>query len=162
MSASEIVNAASTAWGIIKDGKPSAQIANTTANAVPKVDDWTSLQGAREKSTWVRRWNSVGWPFDDYVNVDFKIDLKWDFGATYRGGGLFIPNIYIEVPVCFVGWTYTVDIDIQVRNPTNDGTESAPVARVPISISGTMGNYTWSDRVGWSFTIWGSGDWQRS
>ena len=62
---------------------------------MPHVDDWKSLVGSQgPKTIWMRRSNRVGWPFDDYVNVDFQIDLKFEFGATYHGGGAFIPNIY--------------------------------------------------------------------
>jgi hypothetical protein len=163
MSAGDIVNMAETAWKIIEGGKPSSQINSSTANAVPDVDDWQSISGARgPKTIWMRRWNQVGWPFDDYINVDFTINLRFEYGATYRGGGLFIPNIYVEVPECFVGWRYDVDIDIHVHNPSN-GNESnpaAPVARVPVSISGTIGNDFWNDRVEWGVLLSGSGHWE--
>jgi hypothetical protein len=161
VSVSDVVNVGETAWKIIESGKPSAEINTSTANAVPEVDDWQALSGARgPKSIWMRRSNQVGWPFDNYVNVDVMINLKFEFGATYKGGGLFIPNIYIEVPECFVGWGYDVDVDIHVRNPSNANTERAPIARVPVSISGTMGNPLWTSRIEWGVTLYGNGNWE--
>jgi hypothetical protein len=163
MSATEIVNAAAAAWKIIEDGRPSSQITSTTANAVPHVDDWQSLVGAQGPTRiHRRRTNQVGWPFDNYLNVDIQIDLLFQYGATYHGGGLFIPNIYIEVPECFLGWEYHADVDIQVHNPTNDNTANpaAPIAKVPVSISGTVSNPFWSSRIEWGYTLWGTGAWE--
>lgn len=163
MSAADVVNMAQTVWKIIEDGKPVTNINSSTANAVPQVNDWQSLRGSQGPSTiWMKRYNRVGWPFDDYVNVEFEIDLKFEYGATYHGGGLFIPNIYVEVPTCFVGWRYTVDVDIHVHNPTNAGSDTAPIAKVPVSITGSMGNPFWSSRIEWGFTLYGNGNWERN
>lgn len=163
MSAKDMVNMADTAWKIIERGAPSADINSSTANAVPDVDDWQSLNGAQgPKSLRVRRVNRVGWPFDEYLNVDVQIALKFEYGATYRGGGLFVPNIYVEVPECFLGWNYHADIDIHVRNPSNSGSDEAPIARVPVSISGTISCPFWSSRVEWGYTLFGTGNWERN
>lgn len=108
--------------------------------------------------------NQVGWPFDNYLNVDIQIHLLFEYGATYNGGGLFIPNIYVEVPECFLGWNYNANIDIHVRNPDNDNTANpkAPIARIPVSVSGTYGNPFWSERIEWGFTLWGTGKWEEN
>ncbi len=163
MSAIDVWNAAKDAWKIIEDGKPSADINSSTANVVPNVSDWQSISGAQGPlSISMNRDNRVGWPFDDYVNVDITIVLKFEYGATYRGGGLFIPNIYVEVPTCFLGWHYHADIDIHVRNPSKTGSDTAPVARVPISISGTISCPFWTDRVEWGYLLHGDGNWERT
>ena len=70
--------------------------------------------------------------------------------------------IWVEVPVCFVGWHYSIDVDIHVHNPTNANTETAPLAKIPVSISGTMSNPFWSSRVEWGFTLYGNGNWERN
>jgi hypothetical protein len=163
MSATEVINAATSVWKIIEDGKPSSQINSSTANAVPKVDDWQNLVGAKGPSRIKRRIsNQVGWPFDNYLNVDIQIHLMFEYGATYNGGGLFIPNIYVEVPECFLGWHYHADIDIHVHNPSNDNESNprAPIAKVPVSVSGTYGNPFWSERIEWGYTLWGNGKWE--
>lgn len=159
----DVVNIAESAWRVIEGGRPSGDIDRSTANAVPDVGDWQIVSGARgPKTIWMRRWNQVGWPFADYANVDFTINLKFEYGATYRGGGLFVPNIYVEVPQCFVGWRYDVDVDIQVFGPSNANTDdpSAPIAKVPVSISGTLGNDVWTDRVEWGLLLYGNGRWE--
>lgn len=163
MSATEVINAAASAWKIIEDGRPSSSITSETANAVPDVSDWQNLVGAKGPlQIRRRRINQVGWPFDDYLNVDIQIHLCFEYGATYNGGGLFIPNIYVAVPECFLGWRYNADIDLRVHNPTNgnDANPAAPIARVPVSISGTVSCPFWSSRIEWGFTLWGNGAWQ--
>src|SRR5690242_16242695 len=99
MSAEEIFNAAKNVWKIIEDNAPSEEITKSTACAVPQVTDWQTLQGTRGPM-WIRMpWQRMAaWPFDDYIVAEFTVALKWEYGATYRGGGAFIPNIWIEVP----------------------------------------------------------------
>ncbi|MDP9465017.1 MAG: hypothetical protein M3P52_10360, partial [Actinomycetota bacterium] len=57
MSADTIVNAAKLAWEVIKDGKPSAEISSSTANAVPEVDDWQSLTDTRGPNSYRMKYN---------------------------------------------------------------------------------------------------------
>jgi hypothetical protein len=163
MSAKDIVNMAESVWKIIDSGRPSSEINGKTANAVPQVDDWQALQSPKgPKNWWANPHRRVSWPFDDYVTVDCWIYLKWEYGATYKGGGAYIPNIWIEVPQCYVGWKSSLDVDLRVHNPTNDGTDTAPIARVPISVSGTLTNPLRSDRIEYSLIIWGNGNWRYS
>ena len=159
MSADTIVNVAQFAWDIIKDGAAAAEIGNTTANAVPQVDDWQSLTGTRGPNVQRMRYaNHFYWPLDDYVHVEFEILLKWQFGARYRGGGAFIPNIWIEVPQCFVGWPWNANIGITTRNPTNASNDAnAPLAAVPVTIKGEVGSGAQLNHVEWGFTIFGNG-----
>jgi hypothetical protein len=161
VSVGDLVNMAESTWKVIETGHPSAQIATSTANAVPAVADWQSLSGARgPKRVWMQRENRVGWPFDDHVNVGFTIEVNFEYGATYRGGGLFIPNIYVAVPECFVGWNYEVDVEIQVGRPTNAHTDAAPIARLPVRICGAVTNPVWSSPIDWRVTLFGNGHWE--
>ena len=162
MGHAELVNAGHTAWRVIDRGAPAAAIACSTANAVPAVDDWQNLDGAHGPiGIALRRWTRTHWPIPDAVTVDFTIVLRFEYGARYHGGGLFIPNLYVEVPDCHVGWRYDVDVDISVGAPDNANTAEAPIARLPVSIHGVVFNDSWSDSVDWSLTLWGDGSWMR-
>lgn len=159
MSADTIVNVAKFAWDVIKDGRAAADITDSTANAVPQVADWQSLTETRGPN--VRRlsyWNSFLWPLDDYVHVEFEILLKWDFGARYRGGGAFIPNVWVDVPECFVGWPWYADISLTAHHPTNAGDASRPVARIPVTVRGAAGSGASVDHIEWGFVLYGTGD----
>lgn len=158
MSADTVINAAKFAWEIIKDGKPSASIDDSTANAVPDVPNWTDLTDSRGPNTRKMHYSiSYVWPFDDYVHAEFDILLKFNYGARYNGGGVFIPNLWIEVPNCFVGWGWSADIGITVRHPTNVGQPGAPVAALPVTIKGTVSSPLESYHVEWGFTAYGTG-----
>jgi hypothetical protein len=158
MSAEEVVNVAKFAWDIIKDGKASAEIGDSTANAVPQVDDWLALTDTRGPN--VRRMSyhvAFVWPFDDYVHAEFDILLKWQFGARYKGGGAFIPNLWIEVPSCFVAYGWDAHIGITTRHPTNVGQAGAPHAALPVTIKGTVSSPLETYHVEWGFVAYGSG-----
>lgn len=162
MSADTVVNMAKLAWEVIKDGAAHADISNSTANAVPQVDNWQSLNNAKGPM-WLRRRKQISylWPLDDYLHVDVEILLKWDYGATYMGGGAFIPNVYVEVPTCFVGWPWDVNISLTTRNPTNAASEGEPpIARLPVTLSGTVTSGAELYRVDWGFVLFGTGDWE--
>jgi hypothetical protein len=161
MTAETVINALKLGWDVIKDGRPAVDITNSTANAVPQVPDWQALAGARgPMSVWMT-YDKPVWPFDSYVFAEFKILLKWDYGATYRGGGAFIPNVWVEVPNCYAGWSWDINIAMTVHNPTNAGTPQAPIARLPVTISGSVSTYEQSHSVDWGFVLFGTGRWER-
>jgi len=158
MNAETVINAAKFAWDIIKDGKPSAEIGDSTANAVPDVSDWLSLTDTRGPN--VRRMSyhvAFVWPFDDYVHAEFGIQLKWQFGARYKAGGAFIPNLWIEVPNCFVAYGWDAHIGITARHPTNVGQPGAPLAALPVTIKGTVSSPLETYHVEWGFVAYGNG-----
>jgi hypothetical protein len=159
VSADTIVNAAQFAWKVIENGAASADIEHKTASAVPKVDDWMSLAGTRGPNSWRLSYkNRFMWPLDDYLHVDVQILLKWQFGARYKGGGAFIPNIWIEVPECFVGWPWDVNIGIIVQNPTNAADPGEPpLAAIPVTVKGTVSSGAELDHVEWGFVLYGNG-----
>jgi hypothetical protein len=162
MSAETIVNMAETAWKIIESGAPSAEITTATANAVPQVDDWQSLTNA-VGPMWVSRRRKIRfkWPLDDYLHVDVTMVLKWDYGARYHGGGAYIPNVWVEVPECFVGWPWDVNVNLTARNPTNaNGSGEPPLARLPVTLSGTIASPGESYTVQYGFELFGDGNYE--
>ncbi|KQP66419.1 MULTISPECIES: hypothetical protein [Nocardioides] len=163
MSADMVVNVAKAAWEVFKDGAPSGEITSSTANAVPQVDDWQTLAGARGPMAIRGHWERLcAWPFEDYVVADFTFLLKWDYAATYRGGGAFIPNLWLEVPSYDIFWGQHLDLRLTVRNPTNAGTPQAPLARLPVTIAGTASNGLRNLHVEWGLTVFGDGTWQEA
>lgn len=159
MSAESVINAAKFAWDVIKDGKPAADLTSTTANAVPQVDDWQSLTDTQARPNAFRMKYNVSyvWPLDDYDHVQLQIVLKWDFGARYHGGGAFIPNVWVEVPECFVGSGWDVNLRLTAQNPTNTGASGSPLARIPVTVKGTVSSGLELYHVEWAFVLFGDG-----
>ncbi|GAA0815843.1 hypothetical protein [Spirilliplanes yamanashiensis] len=162
MSDDGIANVASAAWHVIESGKPSASLASNTCNAVPAgiADPLHSLTGAQGPNSLVwrlRQENGFG-----VEVVDISFDLRWEFGARHRGGGAYIPNCYLYVPRCTVLWGFTVDVQVHVHNPTNGGTETAPVARLPLTVSGSVSSLVNTHSVQWDFVLFGDGQYSAS
>lgn len=155
MSWEHVINAAQLAWKVIEDGKPSAEISTNTCNAVPDVSDWHSLTDA-QGPTWVGR--KLKW--ENYLGidvVDLHFRVHWEYGARYRGGGAYIPNCWITVIRCDVAWGFDVSLNMHVHNPTNAGNETAPKARLPITISGSVSSPLVSQTLNWDYILFGDG-----
>ncbi len=156
----DAANIASTAWHVVESNKPSASLAVEHCNAVPAgmsdpVSSLTAAQGPNRLVWRLTRQNYLDWDV-----VDIAFDLRWEFGARHKGGGAYIPNCYLYVPHCNVLWGQTVNIQIHVHNPSNAGTETAPVARLPLTISGSVSNMLQSETVQWDFVLFGDGRYQ--
>ena len=156
----DVANVASAAWHVIESNKPSASLATSTCNAVPAgitdpVSALTDAQGPN-RVTWRLQMENA---FTVDV-VDIAFDLRWEFGARYRGGGAFIPNCYLYVPHCSVLWGFDVDVQIHVHNPTNAGTESAPIARLPLTVSGSVSSLVNTHSIQWDFVLLGDGQYK--
>ncbi len=140
MGAADIVNTLDKVWKIIDDNKPTAEIATARANAVPHVGDWTSLagaQGPRETSWYAKMTNMLPESWGDIV-VDFDLRLRFTYGATYHGGGRYITNVWVDISEVYVAWFHSLDLHLIAKDPDNAGTETAPLARIPITVSGKM------------------------
>jgi hypothetical protein len=159
MSADTIMNLGKTSWDIIKDGVATPD-GDLTANAVPQVDDWHSLSGVLGPNVhrlhyFVRKAS----PFEDRFQVEFDIEIKWQFGARYKGGGAYIPNLWVEVPACSVAWLWHVDIRMSVHPPVNSAGEGKPPnACIPFTIKGEVGSPVVSRHVEWGFEVYGNGE----
>jgi hypothetical protein len=80
-----------------------------------------------------------------------------------QGGGLFIPNLWIEVPQYDIFWGQHLDLQLMTRNPTNvSTTPGAPLARVPVTIAGTARNGLRNLHVEWGFNVFGDGRWEQT
>ena len=159
---SDVANIASVAWHVIESNKPSVSVASNTCNAVPAgiSDPLSSLSGAlgSNRVTWRLQLENA---FTVDV-VDIEFDLRWEYGARFHDGGAFISNCYLYVPTCSVLWGFEVNIQINVHSPSNAGTETAPIARLPLTVSGSVNSLVNTHGVQWDFVLFGNGEYQVS
>jgi len=152
----DVANVASTAWHVIESNKPSPSMATNSCNAVPAgVSDPFSSLGPN-RLTWRLRLENA---FTVDV-VDIEFDLRWEYGARHSGGGAYIPNCYLYVPTCSVLWGFEVNAQIHVHHPTNAGTDTAPIARLPLTVSGAVSSLVGTHGVRWDFDLFGNGAYQ--
>jgi hypothetical protein len=133
-----VVNTLSKAWDIIKDNKPKADFAGNSCNAVPDVKDWTDLQEggySATRSRTIRMGNSVS--STSFIDVSYS--LKYTYGATYKGGGAYIPSCTVDVEQCVVEWMFYVSVKLDVLETNNAGTRLAPVAHLRVKLSEEWG-----------------------
>ena len=152
-----IANIASASWRLVESGKPSASLVSNACTALPAGDPYavTAPQGPNSVVWRLRKSNGFGL---DVVDVLF--DLRWEFGARYRGGGAYIPNCYLNVPRCNVLWGFTVDVHIAVHNPVDGGDGGAPLACLPLTVSGTVTSLVGAEPVQWDFVLYGDGSYR--
>jgi len=156
MSWEHVINAASAAWKIIEDGKPSLEVTTHNANAVPDVTDWQNLTSAQGPTYVGRQLNWTNYLGIDVVEMHFRV--YWEYGAHYRGGGAYVPNCHGTVLKCDVAWGFDVNLNMRVHNPTNAGSDRAPMARLPISVSGSVSSPLTSRTLGWEYVLFGDGN----
>jgi hypothetical protein len=157
---SDVANIASVAWHVIESNKPSVSVASSTCNAVPAgvPDPLSALSPAlgANRVTWRLRLENA---FTVEV-VDIEFDLRWEYGARFHEGGAFISSCYLYVPTCIVLWGFDVNIQINVHSPSNVGTATAPVARLPVTVSGSVNSLVNTHGVRWDFVLFGNGEYQ--
>jgi hypothetical protein len=144
-----LVNLGSTAWHVVEGGKPSASLVSNACNAVPAgVTAFTDVQGPNTVVWSLTRTNGHGL---DVVDVAFG--LRWEYGARHGGAGAYIPNCYLYVPRCSVLWGYSVDVSLYVHPPE----EADEIARLPLTVSGTVSSLLRDEPVRWDFWLDGDG-----
>jgi hypothetical protein len=162
MGADTIVNLAKAAWKVIEDGKPSIETTQSKGSAVPQVSDWQQMEHTLGPMSARTTWEMAVNGFPSYVWSDCKLNLKWDYGATYRGGGAFIPNVWVEVEEAYAGWSWHLDVDVRILDVTNFGTKEAPIARVPVEFTFSLNTFERSDVSSIGVVIFGDGTFQRA
>jgi hypothetical protein len=147
---------------LVAKGKPSSSLPSQMANAVPKVDDWQALTGAQGPNILKLAWNVPGVFYGK--NVDIVLNLNWDYGARYKGGGAFITNCWVTVPTCEVEWGFDVDIHFSAQAPENrQQDDSKPtLAGLPVSVIATISNTLVNHNHTWSFLLLGDGNWHQT
>jgi len=159
MSADTIVNLGSKAWSVIDDNKASSDIATNIGTALPQVDDWANLSAPAGTNTMSRRILYFhGEDGKEAVAVNWT--LHWEYGATYKKGGAYIPRAWITVDDLDIVWGWNVKLTMQVDPPSNaTGDPKRPVARLPLRLTKnvwSMFNIT-NETEPFNWTIYGDG-----
>jgi|1185.fasta_scaffold291974_2 hypothetical protein len=157
MGADSIVNTLSAAWTLIKDNQPTAEIAATKCNAVPDVNDWQDLGPLSAPTPIATRFIKNISPLG-FTNVDCQLDLVYQYGATYKGGGAFIPALWITVDHCNVALLFNLNVSLRVISVgnANPGT-SSPISQLTVQITEHVTNHLGSSTKSADFMVFGDG-----
>jgi hypothetical protein len=151
-----LANMAKDAWQIIKDGRPSLEIKDNKANAVPKVSDWDKLTGTAPQPV-STTWTISGHNLLGMTLYQFDIQLLWNYDAKYQNMGQYIPNCWVDVPYAYVAWGWNAVLSAKFQNPINTRTAENPLAALPVTTSGTASGIFQNISLSKSYTVLGDG-----
>lgn len=128
-----IEKAGEFAWTVLKDGKPTSEAHTAKFRAVPQGVDFTELENARE----------YAWETPFYASnlmgihvVDVRLAIVYEYGATYKNGGLFLPSVMVVPREVSVLWGFGVDLEATFGDPYNVSHEhNKPIAAVQLALT---------------------------
>lgn len=152
---SEFLNTGKFAWQIIQANRPVVNTDSDYVNAIPVGTTWGDLDQAAGTNDieWV--WKGPGIVLRDF---EYHMQLSWSYGATYRGGGAYIPNAVVTPLSHNVGpGGYQINVSVRIGNIENAGTPTAKVPMIPIDVSLAYTNWIWGGGGTNRFVIYGDG-----
>jgi hypothetical protein len=152
----EIQNTGKALIEILKDNAPTSDIASATCNAVPKVEDWQNLGGGSPQAAKGRTICCMS-PLG-FTNVKCDIVINYQYGATYKGGGAFIPACWISLPAgAEVALMYHVEAKMNVISLGNVGSGNRPIAQLTVQLVSRWWNLTNSYPETRNYDLFGDG-----
>ncbi len=153
----DIVNFGKFIWEVIKAGQPVANMTTDVAHALPRgTEGWQGLSAwslPQSKAYNVVYKNKLG---KEVVNFTYQV--FYTFNGSVRGAGKFLANVTaIPTKIKISSWGYTLNASAQVRNATNIGTESQPVAFLPLVVTWRLSTLVSAEVTTKSYTIQGDG-----
>ena len=137
----QIQNTGTQLIQILKDNQPTSDIQTSTCNAVPKVEDWQNLGGGTPTAAKGRAIRSIS-PLG-FTNVKCDIVINYQYGATYKGGGAFIPACWVSLPEgAEVATFYHVEAKLNVISLGNVGDGNRPIAQLTVQLVSRWWNLT--------------------
>ena len=130
-------------WDVIQKGKPSANVKDIFASALPKAakDNWAAVVGWKPQRSFKVRItypNLIG-----MTVVDFTYWVRMNYGGNYNGKGLFIQAAQIVPGKIIVANMFNLDMNVNVPSIYNDGkSEQDPVAALQMDVSWAV-NTVW-------------------
>jgi hypothetical protein len=166
MSAGHIINTEMSTWNIVDQNVANVNLGYCSANAVPDVHDLTTHPLTKSD---LSHFFKLGFRWSDaYImrgDADLTLEVHWSYGVRYRGGGAYIQNAWIDnlynglASHGAVGddpW-WLVDLRAEVDPPYNGGTDTAPLAVLPLTIIGEVRFGHHVDPIRWRIFLYGNG-----
>jgi hypothetical protein len=149
-----IEKAGEFAWNVVKDGKPNAEAHSAHFRAVPQGVDFTQLENAQ-----LGKWDHEFWATNLYQihMVDVKVTVDFQYGATYKGGGAFLPSVMVLPTDVSALWGYWADLDVKFGDPMNVGEHNKPIAAVEMALILKVSTFVKSEVATYPYLIRGDG-----
>ncbi len=151
------VNRLAERWPLI--GCDRSPVASTAprANAVPAVADWTSITSPFEANRCAGTCARITTGARPRRRVaDAVVEVTWLYGAPYRGGGAFIPDLRVHV-LSAESADRRSHLACTVTHPCTIGSIRAPIAALTVSVLGRVRVADADQAVRWALTVYGDG-----
>ncbi|KIN75252.1 hypothetical protein Z945_81 [Sulfitobacter noctilucae] len=159
ISTGDIINLGKTAWGIVKDGRPTSESKSAYCNAVPKTIPISEIRGWRR--------NTGSWTFNvlngwgmDAVTCRFHLDYEFAGCTEDMPDAKFLTNVRVTVGSCSVAWGAQFGADATLAGrPTFSGGAESPVSRLSLNVVCRLNNEINSIVYTYRLNIDGTGRW---
>ncbi|KAF0126764.1 MAG: hypothetical protein FD189_1151 [Elusimicrobia bacterium] len=122
-----IVAVGAGAWKLINAGQPQAHLDHYYASAYPGWASWTQIsgwEGRREVRYGIACENRAG-----MTVLDMSYAVSFNYGGkTPDGKGAYIGNLTVKTEKFDIQWATKFSLGIRISNPSNAGTDEAPMA----------------------------------
>ncbi len=127
------------AWGLVVSNQKLANLTQKKVNAVPNVQDWQSIAGARGPEE-VPLSYEQSWYYTSEDTTRCHVRVYWMHSATYQGRGAYIPEAWVDViDVDPTWWTFAPDnvlnVNVEAHGPYNAGTPEDPIAQLVMAVT---------------------------
>ncbi len=123
------------AWDVVTSNRPKVNVSADYIAAIPKGAEWNELSAPVGESFFRWDWHGPGLILKDFI---YEMEVRWKYGATYKGGGAYITNAVVTVLDYDVGiGGYEINISCRIGNiePAFNSKPNAPVPNIPIDVT---------------------------
>ncbi|MEO5969209.1 MAG: hypothetical protein ABIQ95_04715 [Bdellovibrionia bacterium] len=154
-----IMNIGKGLWTLIEQNRPTSDIKQDTAFALPSgVPQWEDLEAWATPVSKVYHITYSG--FFGQKAVDFYYRLLFLPRGTYEGKGLYLSNVTIMPANLYVGWGYHFSSNVLVSKVFNAGSHSDPIGAMQLQIEWQVDALFSHRRGSHEFYIRGDGTFQ--
>jgi len=113
-------------WSLVNANRPTSKISGNEAHVVPHETDWTKLQNWNLPAVKYFRVEAINWLGISAFQLDYRISFSC--GGQHQGVGQYLKGINIRIENLVVNWGYHLQMNWQVVNNMNIGSNDDPLA----------------------------------
>ena len=153
----DVINFGEKVWSIVKEGKPSINYEQKSANALPALancafdlTNWNRPKASTYEVTYKNGFNMT------VVSMVYKV--IYTYGGKWQGAGSYLANVSIQPNDIYVSWGFSFNAKVVVDQVINLGSSEDPVAGLQISLEWDVLNPITANKAKEVFFVGGEGE----
>eukprot|EP01006_Ploeotia_vitrea_P024988 TRINITY_DN57787_c0_g1_i1.p1 TRINITY_DN57787_c0_g1~~TRINITY_DN57787_c0_g1_i1.p1 ORF type:complete len:239 (+),score=27.98 TRINITY_DN57787_c0_g1_i1:72-788(+) len=146
-------------WNIIRDNRPSTNITDDWAGAVPNgIKDWRNLYGWKNYRSrgFILKWHEI---FGTPAEYHYIYQMKYD--GKYRGVGAYITELTSVTQSVNAKLGEHAFVTAKADNPVNYGTPKHPIGGLDMTVTLRADGPFGSKQIACTYTFMGNGTTQK-